>query len=73
MQGALILMQIYHAVEKKCLFENIDEVGCDKRNMLKKFGCSLPGERAICYRLLVRGTRVSALQQCVVVGCLVLK
>ena len=39
----------------------VDEVGCDKRNMLRKFGYSLRGERAVCHRLLVRGKRVSAI------------
>ena len=39
----------------------VDETGCDKRNLLRKFGYSLRGERAICPRLLVRGTRISAI------------
>ena len=39
----------------------VDETGCDKRSLLRKFGYSLRGERAICPRLLVRGRRISAI------------
>lgn len=37
----------------------VDETGCDKRNLLRKYGYSLRGERAVCHRMLVRGTRIS--------------
>lgn len=39
----------------------IDETGCDKRDMLRKFGYAFRGQRAICSRLLVRGKRISAI------------
>ena len=39
----------------------IDETGCDNREMLRKFGYSIRGERAVCQRLLVRGKRISAI------------
>ena len=45
---------------KKEMLVWVDESGCDKRNLLRKFGYSLRGERTICPRLLVRGTRISA-------------
>ena len=39
----------------------VDETGCDNREMLRKFGCSIRGERAVCQKLLVRGQRISAI------------
>lgn len=39
----------------------VDETGCDKRSLLRKYGYSLRGERAVCHRLLVRGTRISTI------------
>ena len=38
----------------------VDETGSDRRDQLRKFGYSIRGEPATCKRLLVRGTRVSA-------------
>ena len=38
----------------------VDETGCDKRDMLRRYGYSLRGQRAVCRRLIVRGKRVSA-------------
>ena len=34
----------------------VDETGCDRRDILRKSGYAFRGERAICHRLLVRGT-----------------
>ena len=39
----------------------VDETGCDKRDLLRKYGYSFRGERAECKRLLVRGRRISAI------------
>ena len=39
----------------------VDKTGCDKRDMLRKFGYAFQGERAVCHRWLVRGRRVSAI------------
>ena len=39
----------------------VDETGCDKRDMLRKYGYAFRGDRAVCRRLLVRGRRVSAI------------
>ena len=39
----------------------VDETGCDKIDMLRKFGYAFRGERAVCHRWLVRGRRVSAI------------
>ena len=39
----------------------VDETGCDNREMLRKFGYSIRGERAISQKLLVRGRRISAI------------
>ena len=38
-----------------------DEMGTDRRDQLRQFGYALRGERAICHRILTRGTRVSAM------------
>ena len=38
----------------------VDETGCDKRDLLRKYGYAFRGERASCQRLMVRGRRVSA-------------
>ena len=39
----------------------VDETGCDKRDLLRKYGYSFCGQRAVCQKLLVRGKRVSAI------------
>ena len=39
----------------------IDETGCDKRDLLRKYGYSFRGERSTCKRLLIRGRRISAI------------
>ena len=39
----------------------VDETGCERRNLLRKYGYSFRGMRAECKRLLVRGTRISAI------------
>ena len=39
----------------------VDETGCDKRDLLRKFGYSFRGDRAECKQLLVRGQRISAI------------
>ena len=39
----------------------IDETGCDKRNLLRKYGYSLRGERVVCHRMLLRGSRISTI------------
>lgn len=39
----------------------VDETGSDKRNLLRQYGYSLRGERAVCPRMLVRGKRVSTI------------
>jgi hypothetical protein len=39
----------------------VDETGTDRRDQLRKFGYALRGYPAVCKRLLVRGTRVSAI------------
>ena len=43
------------------MFLWLDESGCDRRNMLRKYGYSIRGIRPVDHRLLVRGTRYSAL------------
>ena len=39
----------------------VDETGCDRRNYVRKFGYSLRGMSPICYQLLKRGQRLSAI------------
>ncbi len=39
----------------------IDESGCDRRNSIRKYGYSVRGIRPVNHRLLVRGTRYSAI------------
>ena len=39
----------------------IDESGCDRRNSIRKYGYSVRGIRPVDHRLLVRGTRYSAI------------
>ena len=39
----------------------VDETGCDKCDLRRKFGYSFRGERAECRWLLVRGKRISAI------------
>lgn len=39
----------------------VDETGCDKRDLLRRYGYAFRGERAVCQRLLVRGKRISAI------------
>ena len=38
-----------------------DEMGTDRRDQMRNFGYALRGERAICHRILTRGTRVSVM------------
>ena len=42
----------------------VDETGCVKRDLLRKYGYSFRGMRAECKRLLVHGTRISAIAMC---------
>ena len=39
----------------------VDESGCEKRDLLRKYGYAFRGIRAECKRLLARGTRISAI------------
>jgi hypothetical protein len=39
----------------------VDETGCERRDLLRKYGYSFRGMRAECKRLLVRGRRISAI------------
>lgn len=39
----------------------MDETGCDKRNTIQKYGYSVRGRPVCDQRLLVRGTRYSAI------------
>ena len=39
----------------------IDESACDRRNSIKKYGYSVCGMRPVYHRLLIRGTRFSAI------------
>ena len=43
------------------MFIWMDETGCDKRNMIRKYGYSIRGRPVCDQRLLVRGTRYSAI------------
>ena len=43
------------------MFIWLDESGCDRRNTIRKYGYSIWGIRPVDHRLLVRGTRYSAL------------
>ena len=38
----------------------LDETGCDKRNIIRKFGYGMRGERPVYHRFLQRGQRISA-------------
>jgi hypothetical protein len=39
----------------------VDETGCNKRDLLRKYGYAFRGERAVCHNLFVRGKRISAI------------
>ena len=39
----------------------VDKTGCERRDLLRKYGYSFRGMRAECKRLLVRGTRISTI------------
>ena len=39
----------------------LDETGCDRRDMLRKYGYSFRGVPAICHQMFARGQRVSAI------------
>ena len=45
----------------KEMFVWVDETGSKMKDMLRKYGYALRGERAVCPRLLVRGQRISAI------------
>lgn len=45
----------------KDMFVWIDETGADLKEMLRRYGYALRGERAVCNRLQVRGQRISAI------------
>ena len=45
----------------KEMFVWVDETGSNMKDMLRKYGYALRGERAICHRLLVRGQRISSI------------
>ena len=45
----------------KEMFVWVDETGSNMKDMLRKYGYALRGERAVCPRLLVRGQRISAI------------
>ena len=50
------------------MFVWIDESGCDRRNSTRKFGYSIRGIPPVDHRLLVRGTRYSAIPVMSVAG-----
>ena len=39
----------------------VDETGCDRRDVIRKYGYGLRGKPAKCQKLLVRGERISAI------------
>ena len=43
------------------MFIWVDESGCDQRNSIRKYGYSVRGIRPVDHRLLIRGTRYSAI------------
>ena len=45
----------------KEMFVWIDETGSDMKDMLRRYGYALRGERAVCSTLLVRGQRISSI------------
>lgn len=49
------------AIYDPAMFLWIDETGCDRRNSMRKYGYSLKGVPPRDHRLLVRGTRYSAI------------
>jgi len=46
------------------MFEWIDETGCDKRNSKRKYAYSVRGITPRDHRMLIRGTRYSAIGAC---------
>ena len=45
----------------KEMFEWVNETGSNMKDMLRKYGYALRGERAICHRLLVGGQKISSI------------
>lgn len=43
------------------MFVWVDETGSDRRDILRKYGYSIRGDRSEVHRLLVRGKRVSSI------------
>ena len=43
------------------MFVWIDETGCDKKDLMRKYGYAMRGERAVRNQFLVRGKRVNAI------------
>ena len=64
LQRSLDLRALYMAniaTFTKDMFVWVDETGSDLKEMLRRYGYALRGERAVCNRLQVRGQRVSAI------------
>ena len=63
LQRSLDLRALYMAnvTFVKDMFVWVDETGSDLKEMLRRYGYALRGERAVCNRLQVRGQRVSAI------------
>ena len=49
------------SVSAKEMLVWVDETRCDKRDLLRKYGYSFCGERAVCHKLLARGRRISTI------------
>lgn len=56
---AQFMVDVSHFVSD--MFVWVDETGCDHRDMLRKFGYSFRGERAISPCLFAHGRRISAI------------
>ena len=54
---ALFMASVYTFTKEMLVW--VDETGSNMKDMLRKYGYALRGERAICHRLLVRGQRIS--------------
>ena len=64
LQRSLDLRALYVAsifTFSRDMFVWIDETGSDLKEMLRRYGYALRGERAVCHRLQVRGQRISAI------------
>ena len=57
----------------KEMFVWVDETGSNMKDMLRKYGYALRGERAVCPRLLVRGQRISAISAMSTEGIVVIE